>query len=347
MATIEARPIAHRYHARIQLPKPSIRIVQVILGLIWILAGALQYQPFMFSKGFVNQIIAPVAQGQPGWLGGSITWSVHVMSHHLVFYNAVFATIQVLIGVGLLFHRSVRIALLVSFAWVLAVWWFGEGLGMIPMGMASPLTGAPGAVLLYGLVGALVWPATPKTAQATTVSDKERDMRAASWTAPAGRIVWAALWFLSAALWLLPTNRGASSFHDTVQSASYGWLGVAQHSIADASSGHGLGIAIGLATVSVLIGLGVFIPATVRPTLVVGAILSLAYWAFGQSFGLITTGTATDINAGPLFVLLALRLWVDPVTLHWHRAVGPVRLAPCEAVAYPMRSRSDRIPVTR
>ena len=29
---------------------------------------------------------------------------------------------------------------------------------MIPMGMASPLTGAPGAVLLYALIGLLVWP---------------------------------------------------------------------------------------------------------------------------------------------------------------------------------------------
>ncbi len=29
---------------------------------------------------------------------------------------------------------------------------------MIPMRMASPLTGAPGAVLLYGLIGLLVWP---------------------------------------------------------------------------------------------------------------------------------------------------------------------------------------------
>jgi hypothetical protein len=312
---------------------------------MWILAGALQYQPFMFSKGFVNQIIAPVAQGQPGWIGSSITWSVHVMSHHLVFYNAVFATIQVLIGVGLLFRRSVRIALLVSFAWVLGVWWFGEGLGMIPMGMASPLTGAPGAVVLYGLVGALVLPSRPKTVPAEAGSDNERSTRAAAWTAPAGRIVWASLWFFAAALWLLPTNRGASSFHDTVQSASYGWLGGAQHAIADASSGHGLGIAIGLATVSVLIGLGVFIPATVRPALVVGAAVSLAYWAFGQRFGLITTGTATDVNAGPLFVLLALRLWVDLVAVHWHRAAQPVQSAPRSTVAYPMRPLSGRVPV--
>ena len=59
---------------------------------------------------------------------------------------------------GLLFRRTARPALVVSFAWAFVVWWFGEGFGMIPMGMASPLTGAPGAVLLYGLIGLLVWP---------------------------------------------------------------------------------------------------------------------------------------------------------------------------------------------
>ena len=242
MATTEARPIAHLYHARLRLRKPGIRIVQVILGLMWILAGALQCQPFMFSKGFVSQIIAPVAQGQPGWIGGSITWSVHVMSHHLVFSNAVFATTQVLIGVGLLFRRSVKVALIVSFAWVLGVWWFGEGLGMIPMGMASPLTGAPGAVLLYGLVGALVWPAGPKATRAETCADEDKGILAAGWTVPGGRIAWAALWFLAAALWLQCSNRDASSFHDTVQNASYGWLGGAQHSncrcLERARSGH-------------------------------------------------------------------------------------------------------------
>ena len=115
------------------------------------------------------------------------------------------------------------------------------------------------------------------------------------------------------------------SFHDDVQSASYGWLAPAQHAVANASDGHGLGIALGLATLSALIGLGVFFPSCVRPALLAGAVLSLAYWAFGQSFGLITTGTATDVNAGPLFVLLAFRLALDPATIAWPTAVRRMR----------------------
>ena len=37
--------------------------------------------------------------------------------------------------------------------------------------------------------------------------------------------------------------------------------------------------------------------------------LSLAYWVFGQGFGGIFQGGATDPNAGPLFVLLAYVLY--------------------------------------
>jgi hypothetical protein len=43
--------------------------------------------------------------------------------------------------------------------------------------------------------------------------------------------------------------------------------------------------------------------------LLAGALLALAYWVLGQSVGgPFWTGTATDVNAGPLFVLLAIAL---------------------------------------
>ena len=43
--------------------------------------------------------------------------------------------------------------------------------------------------------------------------------------------------------------------------------------------------------------------------LVAGAALSASYWVFGQAFGQVLTGMATDVNAGPLFVLLAVALY--------------------------------------
>jgi hypothetical protein len=42
--------------------------------------------------------------------------------------------------------------------WSVAVWWFGAGLGGVLTGGANPLTGAPGAVILYALAAVLLWP---------------------------------------------------------------------------------------------------------------------------------------------------------------------------------------------
>ena len=52
--------------------------------------------------------------------------------------NTFFALVQLFIGVGLLFRRTVRPALAVSFSWALGVWVIGEGLGW-----SSPARPAP------------------------------------------------------------------------------------------------------------------------------------------------------------------------------------------------------------
>jgi hypothetical protein len=42
----------------------------------------------------------------------------------------------------------------------------------------------------------------------------------------------------------------------------------------------------------------------------VGIVISLAYWVFGQSLGgPFWVGNATDVNAAPLFVLLAVAIF--------------------------------------
>jgi hypothetical protein len=41
------------------------RIGQVFLGAIWLIDGALRFQPYMFGKTFVTGVILPNAQGQP------------------------------------------------------------------------------------------------------------------------------------------------------------------------------------------------------------------------------------------------------------------------------------------
>jgi hypothetical protein len=57
-------------------------------------------------------------------------------------FNAFASTLQVVIGLGLFYGRTVKPALLVSFIWATGIWFTGEGLGMLFTGTASPLTGA-------------------------------------------------------------------------------------------------------------------------------------------------------------------------------------------------------------
>ena len=135
----------------------ATRGAQTVLGLIWLLDGALQFQSFMYSRGFI-QMLTAMSPGQPRWLASSINWGANIAAGNLGFYNTAFALIQVAIGVGLLYRRAVKQALLASFVWALFVWWFGEAFGMLFMNVASPLTGAPGAAILYALIGLVIWP---------------------------------------------------------------------------------------------------------------------------------------------------------------------------------------------
>src|ERR1700749_453269 len=139
-------------------PLDARRALQLVLAAIWLLDGVLQYQGFMFTRGF-NQMLAGTADGNPAVIAKPITWDATLIDHHLVLFNAIFATIQLLLGLGIAFRPTLRVALVASVLWSLGVWWFGEGLGGILSGSASPLNGAPGAVILYALLAVLLWPA--------------------------------------------------------------------------------------------------------------------------------------------------------------------------------------------
>jgi hypothetical protein len=41
------------------------RWLQIGLGVVWVLDAALQYQPYMFSRGFVTNIVDPASSGNP------------------------------------------------------------------------------------------------------------------------------------------------------------------------------------------------------------------------------------------------------------------------------------------
>ena len=273
----------------------SRRAIQTALGLLWLVDGALQFQPFMYTRAFPQMLVETTA-GQPHWLSASVGWGARIAVTNLPLWNTLFALTQVALGVGILFRPTVRIALAGSFGWVLVVWWFGEAFGMLFANTASPLTGAPGAVLLYAIVGLIVWP-----------NDRPGGLLGVR----GARLVWAALWTLMAWLWLLSANSSAGATRDAIASAPFGIAGLAslQRQAASLAGGNGLPIALALAAVSLAIGIAVAVEWQPRTFLKLAICLNVGYWIVGQGLSGIATGSATDPNTGPLFVLLAAALF--------------------------------------
>lgn len=268
------------------------RLLQLALALMWLVDSALQYQPFMFGRSFVSQVIAPNEVGQPGFVAAPIGLASHLIEPRVVVFNALAASIQLVIGLGLLYRPAVKAALLVSSAWALGVWWIGEGLGGLLTGTASPLTGAPGAALLYVFVGLLAWPQPGVGARSA-------------------RRAWAVLWAGSALLWLLPSNRAADGVSEQIAAApaGMGWLTSIHTALADAAAGHGLAVACVAATLSMIVGVSLPAGRLERPALALAAAIALAYFVVGQGMGGILTGSGTDPGSGPLLLVLAAALY--------------------------------------
>ena len=131
--------------------------LQLGLASIWLLDAVLQFQSFMFSKDF-SQMLAGTAPGNPAFIADPINWSAKIISQHGTATNAIFALIQLLIGLAIAWRPSVRLGLAASIPWAVSVWWFGEGLGGILNGAGGPANGAPGAVIIYALLAVLLWP---------------------------------------------------------------------------------------------------------------------------------------------------------------------------------------------
>ena len=306
----------------------SRRSIQTVLGLIWVLVGALQFQSFMYGKGFV-QMLQGMTAGQPGWVADSVNQGAATMQSHQAIFNTGAALIQVAIGFGILYRRTTKPAIAVSFAWALVVWWFGEAFGMLFMNMAMPLTGAPGAVLLYALIGAIVWP-----------NDRPGGLLGVR----GARIAWAALWLVMAWLWLLAPSSSANAIHNAINAAPSGmsWLSSTQDGFASITNGNGLIFALVLSALSAVIGVAVALNWRAKQFLVLAAVLNLIYWVVGQGFGGIFAGGATDPNAGLLFIVLAYTLYT---LVPFHVSADQTATGEAASNAIP-NSRSEKIVAT-
>lgn len=269
---------------------PALRRgLQVSLGVLWLVDAALQYQPVMFSKMFATMMLAPAAAGQPAFVAGPVQLTARIVAADPAAWNAAFATVQLVLGVGMLLRPTVRVALAGTIAWSLSVWWLGEGLGGIFAGPASPLSGAPGAALLYALLAVLAWPpaaaagAGPGGGEAVSVAE----------SGPLGRrrarLAWLALWAGMAVLMAL-APAGASP-------------------LTAAGGTPALLVTAGFTAAFAFAAAGVLLPVTARAAVTTAALAGAVIWVAGEHFGSLLSGMATDPSSGPLLLLLALAFW--------------------------------------
>jgi hypothetical protein len=300
--TTQAKPrLLQTISARVTLGRPlTRRHLQIALGVLWLLDGALQAQPYMFTRGFGQQIIAPTGLGQPGFVSGPVHLGATIIAAHPVAWNVLFAGVQLLVGVGLLVRRTSRVALAASIAWALGVWYLGEGLSGLASGQASLLAGAPGSALLYAVLGAAAWPRAGRS-----------DPVPASWLLPA----WAFLWIAAAGYQLLPSQATGSAVAGWLTSSATAaphWLARIDISLATWVTHHGA-LAVGvIAAVYLLIGIGGMSRRSRPWALAAGLIVSIAIWVFGQDLGQLYSGRATDPNSAPLIALMAVVLLAGP-----------------------------------
>lgn len=304
----------------------SKRGLQITLGGLWLLDGLLQLQHQMFTASFANTILAPAADGQPGLIADPMHLATRLILTHPAVWNSLFALTQLLLGVGLWWLRTVRLALYASIGWALGVWYLGEGFSGLLSGHASLLMGAPGAALLYAVLALAALPTK------TPPKPGEQPARWLGWA-------WCGLWLGGAVLQLLPGQNSLTALGGMIANnanGAPGWLAALDMHLAhflyhvgippeqlshmhmsasqmagmsSAASGLSAGywIILLLAVIQASIGLLVLKPgAPRRAAVIVGIVVSLVFWVIGQSLGTYYSGVATDPNTAPLVIVLGL-----------------------------------------
>ena len=287
-------------------PRDLQRTCRLLLATVWLMDAALQLQPFMFTKGTMgfSGMLHVAAQGRPSWVARTIDWNASIVYHQPVLTDALFAGVQFLIAFGIAWYRTCRPALVLSITWAVLVWWFGEGLGGILTGTATPLGGGPGAVLFYAVLAVVLWPGdgpnSPFVA-ARTLGPK------------AARKIWAAVWLGLAVLTLVGHGRSPQALHDIVAQTAAGqpgWLLRVDHWSEAVLLHDGTIVALLFALFCVTVALCVYMPPIVTQVVLVVAMTAVVFiWVGVQNVGGALVPGATDPNSGPLVLLFALTYW--------------------------------------
>lgn len=276
------------------------------LGVLW-LADALVKILIPSGDRAVAQAyeqIMAAETGPPG-LHYFLAWETRLFAEH-PFLWWLPATVELCIGAWLTARPGSRRALAVSAVWALVVWVAGEGAGGLFGGVASVLTGYPGAALLYAVAAVLLFPRREPRPEPGAAA--EAGVLGFYWS----RVTWLALWlgaaFFTAApqtgegglVFMLSTNQvEAPGPLGSLDSAELRWL----------TLGHSNLLGIVVAAACLAAGFTVFLGVVPRLFLTLGALIALAGWVAVENLGGILTGSSTDVGSGPLLILLAVAFW--------------------------------------
>ena len=274
------------------------RLLRIGFGILWVFDGILQAQPKM-AAGMPSQVIEPIAANSPAWVQHLVNAAGTIWSYHPVQAGASAVWIQAGIGLWLIVAERgwwSRAAGLASVGWGLVVWVFGESFGGIFAPGLTWLFGAPGAVLLYAVAGALI--ALPERA----------------WRTPrTGRLILAGTGIFFIGMAVLQAWPGRGFWQGTAGSQPGTLTGMVQ-SMSQTSQPHALsalvssfasftaahGFAVNLFIVIALAVLGAAFltgrPRLARAAVIAATVLCLADWVLIEDLGFLG-GLGTDPNS--------------------------------------------------
>jgi hypothetical protein len=291
--------------SRVPVSIDARRALQLALAAIWILDGALQLQPFMFTDAFARSFLAISGGGNPTWVLASIHGAWAIVAANPILTNTAFASIQLGLGLAIAWRPMLKLGLALSIVWALVIWWFGEDFGGLLSGGASALTGAPGGALLYALLAVLLWP-TGRNAGASFAA-------ARPFGSAVAKAIWLIVWLGLAALNLQPANLQPTSVRSSISGigdGQPGWLAAIPGDFAHFSGHNGAALSMFGAVILALIGVGILLPTRWARAVVLAAVIASAFiWLVGEALGAPFGGEATDLNTGPLLVFFALAYW--------------------------------------
>ncbi len=125
-------------------------------------------------------------------------------------------------------------------------------------------------------------------------------------------IAWTILWCGSSLLEFQYGNFAPNSISAQIRYEATGeprWLSFMDLHLASILRGNGTVLAGILLVAEFAVGWLALRPATRKIALIAGISLATLFWVVGQNLGTVFSGQATDLNSGPLLILLALLLW--------------------------------------